>query len=265
MARTKGNTQHRKLCSFCGNGTATKEHIWPRWAAQLLPDDASHYRTAFAGKALSPTELLSHKEAQGGVKTITIRTVCQKCNGGWMSQLEEAVRPWLEPMLKHEDVTITDIGKRLLAQYFTMKAMTADQNMAPHAFLQKERREFYETRKVPDEIEVALLHYPGPANPMVGMFNKERQGYILDAAGKPVLSENGEKHYNMNVTFRYGSAFIQILILRSATSTSLATDLPFRRILHPPLDGNINWPPPPLDTRNAYGIQHFLERLPHRG
>lgn len=95
------------MCAFCGlPGERTKEHVLPRWLhAELspLPDTYREGGMGFgldqAGQSYAPMPNESY-ESRKSLLARTTRDVCSRCNGGWMSALEEQARPILTVLIK---------------------------------------------------------------------------------------------------------------------------------------------------------------------
>jgi hypothetical protein len=51
----------------------------------------------------------------------TLRAVCETCNNGWMNDLDIAVRPLIEPMIKGYNATLTAAQQITVATWATMK------------------------------------------------------------------------------------------------------------------------------------------------
>lgn len=88
---------------FCGNrGQMTKEHAWPQWLGRRIPVEPVQYsyNSGFARTSETALTELANESVvkQGSVLTSRIREVCATCNNGWMSRLEEEVRPHLEKL-----------------------------------------------------------------------------------------------------------------------------------------------------------------------
>jgi hypothetical protein len=78
----------------------TKEHAWPRWLGQRHQVEPTQ-TTREIGFGRSADDAMSEAPNRvvikpGSVLTARIREVCAGCNNGWMSRLEEDVRPLLE-------------------------------------------------------------------------------------------------------------------------------------------------------------------------
>src|SRR6266568_7486843 len=90
-----------RRCAFCGDsGGMTKEHVWPQWlrehAGELEPVRFAHTAgfERSAADAFRETRTVTVQQP-GSVLNLVARAVCARCNSGWMSQLEERVRPLL--------------------------------------------------------------------------------------------------------------------------------------------------------------------------
>src|ERR1035441_6850782 len=101
-----GNSARR--CLFCeADGTLSREHVWPRWIATLLPDGHRFSSRGAVGRHGSQPEA-RFGEVFESVDSCswTARVVCGSCNSGWMSSLESAAQPILAPLLTGESTTL---------------------------------------------------------------------------------------------------------------------------------------------------------------
>src|SRR5215207_1941495 len=79
------DSSHRR-CVFCGaGGKMDQEHVLPDWLGRELPDlgEGWHERIGAFG--------VSEGRWHNAPFTVTVGTVCPKCNQGWMSDLEGEV------------------------------------------------------------------------------------------------------------------------------------------------------------------------------
>lgn len=83
-----------RACIFCGAPADSREHILPRWLQEVLPSDdpVVHFREIRHRE----TERIEWERKPFREKT---RFLCEACNGGWMSRLEDASKPLLAPAL----------------------------------------------------------------------------------------------------------------------------------------------------------------------
>lgn len=98
-----------RCCIFWeSGGPLTREHAIAGWITDLLnalepcgptPEWALQYA---AGRLVERDR--QHRAAD---PTVVVRTVCEECNSGWLSDLERRVRPVMEPMIRGRGVTLS--------------------------------------------------------------------------------------------------------------------------------------------------------------
>jgi hypothetical protein len=89
-----------KSCYFCGGtGRMSKEHAWPQWLGKGAVVEATRssrtvgYRRTAEDTFSEDQTVVIHRN--GSVLTARVREVCERCNGGWMSRLEDPGKPLL--------------------------------------------------------------------------------------------------------------------------------------------------------------------------
>ena len=86
----------KKNCIFCEEPSASKEDIFPNWfdGAFQLPDGWTYDNLVLSigSKQKAPQTKIATKQT-------SVRCVCEGCNNGWMSQLENQVKPILTPLM----------------------------------------------------------------------------------------------------------------------------------------------------------------------
>lgn len=113
-------------CVFCGwEGTLTREHAWPKWIREVLPEGhvkgySQQHRVAVGtGEVTEITPMLRHKAADREVKV-----VCQQeCNGGWMCDLEGVAKPLLTPLILGDAADLSKHDQKLIAFWAAKTAM----------------------------------------------------------------------------------------------------------------------------------------------
>lgn len=121
----------QQTCIFCDlPGKLSKEHFWPEWLAphirELRPNGYISEWHESTGKG--PTKLVKRSEKQGSVINKRFRVVCIKCNNGWMSKLEESVKPILLSMLCGSAPNLTGEELHRLAVWISLKSMVSEHN-----------------------------------------------------------------------------------------------------------------------------------------
>lgn len=114
-------------CIFCERGGLTFEHIWSEWTYKYLPKRSGwHHRHRFQATA-GILGLDKTKKYEGQNNTRKFRVVCRiHCNSGWMSQLEQQVKPILTPLMLGTAAVITPAAQRTLAAWTAMKCMVTE-------------------------------------------------------------------------------------------------------------------------------------------
>ena len=110
-----------KTCIFCNGRVDSNEDIWPKWVLRLLkkshdervPMRAQRYKE-------QPKEWPTKDSA------LKIGNVCQECNNGWMSRLEDQVKPILSPMILGKPVIVTPSQQERVTAWLTKCAMMFD-------------------------------------------------------------------------------------------------------------------------------------------
>ena len=119
-------------CIFCGGEPTTKEHVWPRWSHRYLPKVKKKWHALHAVEHLDRTDIEIVKHA-GDPLDWQVKCVDEKCNNGWMRQLEDAARPIMLPLMNGTQSPIF-LGRRqkeTLAAWIALK--TIIQEYAPRA------------------------------------------------------------------------------------------------------------------------------------
>lgn len=104
-----------KCCLFCPNPVDSAEHLWSDWILKDLKP-VEPIRVKF-GKTMS--EWVDNPE-------VRIKCVCQKCNNGWMSDIENENKPHMLAMMNDRQVLLTPIQQKLLTRWAILKAMVLD-------------------------------------------------------------------------------------------------------------------------------------------
>lgn len=115
-------------CVFCGAATGlTKEHIWSQWLRK---------HTTASGPTLTTTEfdynhgpnataIIHPTNSKTEHKTplnLQAREVCRDCNGGWMSRLDEQVKPDILALMQGRGLVLTPDRAAAVATWATMKS-----------------------------------------------------------------------------------------------------------------------------------------------
>lgn len=116
-------TQFFGKCIFCGGVGLTKEHIWPDWLANVLGPSISPRHVYSAGGGLRPRRF---RRRTGAIQSQKLRIVCDRCNNGWMSRLQNRAKPRLIPFIQGRYRFLSDHDARTLAAWSMMLTMVIE-------------------------------------------------------------------------------------------------------------------------------------------
>jgi hypothetical protein len=148
-----------KVCAFCGNLGGNVEHIIAQWLIERM--EAHDYPVVVAHRK---EDSLKSRPAHL-LNTYTTKSVCDKCNSGWMSELED----WLQrnmgllveptwPKLAPEVLEQALAEKEMLAKWALKTAVMMDSNaMMENIVSGKTAAELYAGR-ISDNVVVELAH-----------------------------------------------------------------------------------------------------------
>ncbi len=112
--------QTRSTCKFCGGEGLSDEHIFAKWIGRLLAKDVPPgARYVFRHRSAHPEAGVAEHDKTASLPAYRTRSFCTRCNNGWMSRLEERVRPILEPLILGEPRTLSRSDQETLAFWAT--------------------------------------------------------------------------------------------------------------------------------------------------
>jgi hypothetical protein len=126
--------ESRDQCLFCERRANSDEDIWPKW---LLKAVGPRRLYAFRGGT-------APRERKVGSLKFKARLVCRTCNNGWMSRLENNVRPVLTPMLQGGSALLRRRERHRLALWGVKMSMLVEHTLGggPTYWTERERRAF---------------------------------------------------------------------------------------------------------------------------
>jgi hypothetical protein len=207
----------------------SKEHFWPLWAASMFPvfrDNA--YRE---GKITITEKTIvtgrKFQERQGSVATKKIRVVCEDCNNGWMSTLEDRARPILEPLLAGNPIALNQSQQRILAEWITMKIMVAEHNTPEDVVIPRTDKE---TFKANHTIPAYITIWIGKHNVSGWHTGFYKHTATLSLTPNPPPSALGGRKNVETIAFGFGALFVFVMV-----SDAGGVDLNnFVRVMHLP-------------------------------
>ena len=104
-----------KQCLFCPRPADSAEDVWSKWILKDL-------------KPIQPIRITQGKRKSEWIDSCKVRVkcVCQKCNSGWMSDIEGENKPHMRAMMNDELTVLTPTQQRSLTRWSVLKAMVID-------------------------------------------------------------------------------------------------------------------------------------------
>ncbi|WP_426254523.1 hypothetical protein [Sphingomonas sp. DC2300-3] len=133
----------------------SKEHYYARWLRKYLPPDGE----TTSHNVLRPDGLFETgtMRADRSLYAQTIRKVCKRCNGGWMSRLQVKVKPILQPLVSGETNSVPSSTQADLARWLTMSFMVHEQSVPDLVTTPFDvRRHFSSNQDVPPHWRILL-------------------------------------------------------------------------------------------------------------
>ena len=242
-----------KECIFCGDRVDSAEHLWPEWVLDRLPPKKI---SGFIGR---------HKNLKFD-REFKVRCVCQKrCNGGWMSDLEQASQPTLGAMLEDKPTSL-DVPQQLTIAAWALKtamvldaAVRAQDGKVLNYYSPIERHNLRRSSTIPSRTRVWLGRFAGSGlgawtSRLMGSYPNEPSQYPLHATtilmGGVVLQT-----LSARVPAKYRDAPLE---LRCAAGPWSETVL----MAWPSSSNRINWPPTVafVESEGTLDVRRFHAR-----
>lgn len=112
-----------RTCVFCGAPAGSQEHVWPNWAAPLLRDEGPLPHLHQVIQEGRPGE---ERRYSKDAYSVTVGVVCERCNNGWMSDLEWRAKPHLKAMLRGHGRAMHQAGLCTLATWALKTSMMVE-------------------------------------------------------------------------------------------------------------------------------------------
>lgn len=244
-------------CIFCGATGAsvkiTREHTFSNWINEVLtpqvvgPDITCEHSIMQSGQAA-----IARSWAVTAAASHVLRAVCETCNNGWMSQLEAAVRPLIEPMIRGYDASLTPEQQIIVATWTALKTAVFEYVWTDNAVLTAADRQVIMTQNRP------------PASVQVRLAAAESNGYPTRALGR-TYEVGGQADKAICLTIMVGCLVTQVFGGPGAGTHGFQkagrTGADFVGI-YPPQMKTIHWPPSgALDDTSLLAFAHPLAPL----
>jgi hypothetical protein len=242
-----------RSCIFCENPATSKEDAWPLWLIRRLG-------ATEAGRVEGQRGKQAPKTWRAGAAKLRVGFVCANCNSGWMSRLENRVKPIVEGLFGDEPVTLDRGDQTTLAAWAGKNAMVYEalRLEAPWFFANSERRALSESLRLPPQTSIWIAKCVGQA----GVFCS-----ASDLSGVAEVSTDQVRAYV--TTMGFGPLAIQVLSGKLSSpiprSTIITGDLrpgPWDQVtiqIWPIQSGRVAWPAS-LGLSDELGLDTFSKR-----
>ena len=175
------------FCIFCGGSPLTREHIWANWFRAYLPRTRPFYHSGRIVLNEDKTQTQSSKKIAGDPKSRKLRIVCNKCNNEWMSDLQNATKPILIPLLHRQQITLSEPRQRQLATWVAMTVICAEYLQPASVSIPVTARRWLFTNRTP------------PDNMRIWIGNFDRRNWKADWAHNSLRISENEGRYPWTV------------------------------------------------------------------
>lgn len=151
--------QVRQVCIFCGQTPLTKEHFWPTWMKEVLPQSKFNYHARgdfhYSGRNFAKSLNNGYKKITGPPGSWQLKIVCNTCNNNWMSQIENDAKPILTPLALGETIQLEREDQELLIKWVFLKIIIGEyDNVQNQVIKASERKSFYVNRDIPSDWKI---------------------------------------------------------------------------------------------------------------
>ena len=155
-----GSPEFPGYCSF----TKAIEHLGDRWSLLIVRQLGASGTLGFNELARSLPGRISRS-----VLTTRLREVCRECNGGWMSEMEKSVKPFLGPMVRGMSVLLNNDNQDLLAAWLvkTYLMLNLPNNNPGVKGLGPIYEYLYGNKAPKPGYAISIGHYSGEAMPVL--------------------------------------------------------------------------------------------------
>lgn len=146
-----------RICIFCGGRANSREHAWPEWVLKTLGGGPRPNLSAMGW--LGPDRIpVGPWTAKGRSGHLRVKHVCYGCNKGWMANLEEDAKPFVEPMMHDRPVPLDAPSQRIVATWCIKTAMVFEctRPTKPWFFSKNERAHLRSSLSIPSDTVVWL-------------------------------------------------------------------------------------------------------------
>lgn len=174
-------TKMNKQCIFCGNKSSheikiTAEHVLPKWMKKEIPSTKDGKYTSYYSDDNEVKQRNFEKKGQTAFDQ-TVNRICNECNNGWMSKLENEVKESLFGLIVGQPAPLFDEELHNLALWGVKTAIVralvdAGDSLIPDSHYLSSKKGI-----IPKNIIVYIGNYKSEA---MGLASRFAKGYTND-------------------------------------------------------------------------------------
>lgn len=238
--------------------------MWPDWLSKMYLRRGDEKHT-FGSKTFLNKELIRDGTHQrpGHLFSLKNRLVCEKCNNGWMSQIENEVKPIIVRMISGGKHKLLRDELDVLSFWVALKIVTSefvDKSESLEVTPWQERRKMMETREIPKYFSIfAGVHSTGHNS--AWFRHSWTMAYSPNGPSPPL---EGRQRNAQSIAFILGPVFFYVLDVRLDGFVA-REHFDFGRLsnIYPSRRHFLRWPQKPLPRnetdRIAFMTQDYTE------
>lgn len=194
-------------CAFCKKERQkSNEHIWPQW----LLDYMAFRKGTFVSKHLgSPPDgdVLSKREQS--MNSLVYGRVCETCNNGWMSKLENETSPLIKDAVRNGDDAEEwrPADCKLVATWAFKTALVLNPASNYRQIVpEKHYADLYMQKEIPQYIVVEV----NVLSPKADLHERQGQGFMFHGPPEWVERQKAKRYEGYNITLLMGRLAIRV-------------------------------------------------------
>lgn len=255
-------------CIYCGSLGVTKAHVYNEWIRDRIPRVIDRTSQAIILAAVRDDETLSvlsePRFRRGSLQDMQFRNVCGKCNGGWVSRIEEKAKPLLESLMVGGTIVLDVAAQTTLAAWMALLSVLGEFSHPDTAAIPSSDREHLWKEEVPtDRWLIFIGRYAGtewyPAR------YRHVGSMLAHSISAPVRPWKLDPPCNTQTT----AQVLEKLVVIAFSSSFLSSEemrrhfrYPHLRRIWPPSPEGIDWTTAPeLSDEYVMGVSDALHRF----
>lgn len=267
LPRPPKKIQFARKCVFCEvNSANSREHFYSEWMHELLPlGPEGKYSGEIIDEHPKTRAVSKHdkRTKPGELYTKKLKVVCQSCNNEWMSQLDEAAKPHLTPIIKGHAITLDTPSLETVARWATLKAIVSEHDSGGSNFVTpiEDRKAFMANGTIPPYFNIYLLSHQSPSR--IGYVRTSHAVSLTPDGPQPPL--NGRSKNTQQISVILGSAMLHINAANVdgfRIEDRLNMPKVVERRIWPPNISPLSWPAAPILTNDQMrDLAYSMERI----